>query len=494
MSLQLRDYQLKALELLREGFAKGHRVQMLYLPCGGGKTETAITMLEAAKKKGSTSAMVLDRIVLCDQTSKRLDKYSIDHGVMQAGHWRYRPDQAIQVCSAQTIEKRGGFPGLTLLIVDEAHDKRQSTIDFIRNNSDIKVVGLSASPFTKGLGEIYTNVVSPLPIKDLVTGGSLVPLRVYIAKEIDMTGAKKIAGEWSEAEASKRGMKIVGDVVSEWIKKTHEIFGKPEKTIVFSSGVEHGNSLAAKFAEHGYNFVSLSYKDSDEYKKAVIEDFEKPDSDIIGVIACNLLSKGFDNPAVKIGVSARPFSKSFSSHVQQIGRIMRPYEGKEFCVWLDHAGNYLRFKDDWDDLFECGIKKLNDGLEKPRKEKTEKEKKELKCPACGALWFKGSDICHHCGYVRPKRSLVDHAEGELHELTGSSSVTRQDKQSFYSELIYIAKQRNYNSGWASHKYRDKFGVWPKGLDETPIPPSIKTMNWIKHKNIAYAKARQKAGT
>ena len=270
MSLKLRDYQVKAIQMLREGFAQGHRIQMLYLPCGGGKTETAIAMLEAAKNKGSKTAMILDRVVLCDQTSKRLDRYSISHGVLQADHWRYRPTEYIQVCSAQTIEKRGAFPGLTLLVIDEAHDKRQSTIDFIKNNPDIKVVGLSASPFTKGLGEIYTNVVSPLPIKSLVEEGSLVPLKVFIAQEIDMSGAKKIAGEWSEAEASKRGMQITGDIVTEWIKKTHEIFGKPEKTIVFCSGVAHGVDLAEKFASHGYNFVCLSYKDTDEYKKAVI--------------------------------------------------------------------------------------------------------------------------------------------------------------------------------------------------------------------------------
>jgi superfamily II DNA or RNA helicase len=283
--------------------------------------------------------MLLDRIILCDQTSERLEKYHIPHGVLQSGHWRYRPYENIQVCSAQTLEKRGSFPGLNLLIVDECHTTRQQTVDFIKNNPDVRVIGLTATPFTKGLGNIYDNVVNTVTTKELVDQKVLMPLRVFIAKEIDMTGAKKVAGEWSQAEASKRGMQITGNIVEEWIRKTNEIFGGPRKTIVFCSGVEHGADLAAQFASEGYNFVSVSYRDDDQFKRDVIEDFARPDTEIHGLIATDILTKGFDVPDVMIGVSARPFSKSLSSHIQQMGRIMRRADNKEFAVWLDHSGN-----------------------------------------------------------------------------------------------------------------------------------------------------------
>ena len=98
---------------------EGKRTQILVSPTGSGKTEMAIHLLNATKLKGNKSAMLLDRIVLCDQTSQRMERYKIEHGVMQSGHWRYRPFEHIQVCSAQTLEKRGSFPGLNLLIVDE---------------------------------------------------------------------------------------------------------------------------------------------------------------------------------------------------------------------------------------------------------------------------------------------------------------------------------------------------------------------------------------
>lgn len=485
--LSLRNYQDGALHKLREGFAMGYKSQILYLPTGGGKTECAIALLEATKKKGNRAAMILDRIILCDQTSQRLERYKIEHGVLQSGHWRYRPYENIQVCSAQTIEKRGSFPGLTLMIVDECHATRAQTVEFIKNNPDIKVIGLSATPFTKGLGSIYKNVVSTVTTEQLVNQKVLVPLRVFIAKEIDMTGAKKVAGEWSQAESQKRGMQITGDVVAEWIKKTHEIFGGPRKTIVFCSGVEHGADLAKKFAEQGYNFVAVSYKDDDQFKRDVIEDFAKPDTEIHGLIATDILTKGFDVPDVMIGVSARPFSKSLSSHIQQMGRVMRGSPGKEFGVWLDHSGNYIRFREDWEDIYFNGVSKLDDGKEKAKKEKTDKEKEAAKCPACGALWPSGSDTCTHCGHVRQRRSMVESVPGEMMELAPQS---REAKQAFWSMCRYKVVHQGWQPGRAAHTYKDKFGVWPKGLDDTPAYPDVAFEKFVRAKLIRYLKGKK----
>jgi DNA repair protein RadD len=487
MTLNLRSYQEQTLNALREGFAKGKRAQILYAPTGAGKTEMAIELMRATKAKGNKAAMLLDRIVLCDQTSKRLEKYKIDHGVMQAGHWRYRPYEPLQVCSAQTLEKRGSFPGLNLLIVDEAHQTREQTMEFIKNNPDIRVVGLTATPFTKGLGKVYDNVVSTVTTKELVEQNILVPLRVFIAKEIDMQGAKKVAGEWSQQEASTRGMKITGDVVAEWVKKTHEVFGRPRKTIVFASGVDHGAHLANKFQEQGFNFICISYKDDDEWKKQVIEDFSKPDTKIVGLIATDILTKGFDVPDVMIGVSARPFSKSLSSHIQQMGRVMRGCEGKEFAIWLDHSGNYLRFREDWDEVFEEGVDKLDEGKEKPKKEPTERLKEASKCPVCSALWPSNSDTCYNCGHVRERKNKVIAVGGEMVELSGS--MPRESKQDFWNQMVWLMRYQGWSKGRASHTYRDKFGVWPRGLiDNTPTMVTAETKRFIDKKLKQFMKS------
>ena len=352
--LQLREHQQEVVDKLEEGFGDGHRCQLLYAPTGFGKTEVAMAIMDKLSKSYEKTAMVLDRIVLVNQTSTRLSRYGINHGVMMSGHWRYRPIERIQICSAQTLEKRDVFPDINLMIIDECHVQRKSVLKFVKDNPKLRVIGLTATPFTDGLGNVYTNVVGARPTGELIDKGWLVPLKVFIAKEIDMNGVKKVAGEWSQDEATKRGMLITGDIVAEWIKKTHEVFGKPVKTVVFCAGVEHGRDLVRQFNEQGYNFVSISYKEEDDYKAEMIEEFSKPDTNIHGLIATDILTRGFDVPDVLIGVSARPFSKSFSSHVQQMGRIMRPCEGKEYGLWLDHSGNYLRFRDDWDGVFKDG--------------------------------------------------------------------------------------------------------------------------------------------
>ena len=307
-----------------------------------------------------------------------------------------------------------------------------------------------------------------------------------------MTGAKKIAGEWAQDEVSKRGMQITGDVVSEWVKKTHEIFGGPRKTIVFCAGVDHGRDLERQFNESGYKFISISYKEDDEFKRAVIEDFSRPDTDIVGLIATDILTRGFDVTDVMIGVSARPFRKSFSSHVQQLGRVMRPHPEKEFGIWLDHSGNYLRFRDDWDELYTDGVKTLKEGGEKPKNEPPEKTKKESKCPKCQALWVWPEDKCGNCGFIRVRLSSVVSKPGQLEELQATSQNIIVEKQSFYSQVLYYARSRGFKDGWAAHQYKQKFGVFPRNMTDKTEVPTPATVNWIKSRAIAFAKAKARA--
>ena len=187
-SLVLRPSQDKAINLCRQSIANGNKRVLLYGPTGFGKTEIAISLLRQSAEKNKRSAIIMDRVVLCQQTSVRLDKYGVDHGVIQAGSWRWRPQERIQVCSAQTLEKFDSIPLFDLLIIDEAHCQRQGTVAYIKNNN-VPTIGLSASPFTKGLGSVYQDIITPVTTAELVGEGSLVPLRVFISKEIDMTDA-----------------------------------------------------------------------------------------------------------------------------------------------------------------------------------------------------------------------------------------------------------------------------------------------------------------
>ena len=107
-------------------------------------------MMSGASDKGKRSAMVLDRRILCEQTSQRLWKYGIDHGVIMQGIEPLPARSEDTNLHSSDTRKREGFPAVDLLVIDEAHCVRKETASFIKNHPGLKVVGLSGSPFAKG--------------------------------------------------------------------------------------------------------------------------------------------------------------------------------------------------------------------------------------------------------------------------------------------------------------------------------------------------------
>lgn len=171
--------------------------------------------MDAVAKEGNRAAMVLDRILLCNQTSERLQKYHIDHGVLQSGR-RLSSIRAYSGVFSANVE-RGSFPGLDLMIVDEAHAQRLQTTEFIKSNP-YPSGWLICQPVPERTWQDIQRSRFVNDDEELVEAGWLAPLRVFVAQEIDMTGAKKVAGEWSQAEVTERGIKITGDVVAEWVE------------------------------------------------------------------------------------------------------------------------------------------------------------------------------------------------------------------------------------------------------------------------------------
>lgn len=492
----LRDYQSNAIEMVRAGIRAGHKKQVLMSPTGSGKTEIACHMLQEAQRKGSKALFIVDRVVLVDQSSERLERYRIPHGVIQAGHWRFRPYEHIQVCSAQTIEKRGIPEGVSVVFIDEAHCMRKKVTEFIAN-TDAVVVGLTATPFCKGMGKVYSNLVNVTTMNQLIADGFLVPLKMYAAKAIDVSGMKVVAGEWSEKEIEERGIDIVGDIVAEWQNKTEQHFGGPVKTIAFSATVDHGAELCRQFQAAGFNFEQISYRDGgDDHRRALIAEFRRPNSKIDGLVSCEVFTKGFDVPDVLCGISARPYRKSLSSHIQQMGRVMRTAPGKTFGLWLDHSGNALRFMGDTADIFESGCSELDDGKResKGRKEPTPKERNDVRC-SCGYVMLGFETVCPGCGKVRHRASQITHLPGQMVELDGKKANrthTWEQKESFFAGLKTYGLERGYKPGWAANQYRERYGVWPNdprvhNVRAGPITHEISS--WIRSRQIAFAKTK-----
>jgi superfamily II DNA or RNA helicase len=450
------------------------------MPTGSGKTVVASHLVDECLKKGKNAVFVVDRVTLVDQTSRTFDEYGIDHGVVQADHWRKRAWKNVQVASADTVARRS-WPLADLIVVDECHTVKRVVKDRIELRNCV-TIGLSATPFTKGLGKLYDSVVTVRTTNQLIADGFLSKYRVFAASEPDMTGAKVVAGEWTDDVAAERSMPIVGDCVAEYLKH-----GDGKKFIAFGVNVAHCEEMQKQFMSAGVQCELYTYHTGDDERRMMVEEFRKPDSYIRGLISVSALSKGFDVADVEVVILARPLRNGFAEHIQMLGRGLRPHPDKPVCTILDHAGNTLRFWDRMQEFFENGANELDDGRRKDKKTKPKKEREPVKCSKCFAV-HKPSPMCPACGYAYPRRvSEISHIAGDLMELTGAVKAG-DERQALYSQLLWIARDKSYKSGWASHKFKERTGVWPNGLNSEEAAPTPALLRWVKSQMIRWAKS------
>jgi DNA repair protein RadD len=484
----LRPYQADAIEALRSEIRAGRRRLILCAGTGAGKTLTAGKLLQEADRKGSYSLFIVDRVSLVDQTSAVFTDYGINHGVVQGQHPRWAPRENVQVCSAQTLARRHLPRNPSLIVVDEAHCRMKATIDLMNRNPDAICIGLTATPFTKGMGQDWQGIVNVRSTRLLIEDGHLVEPTIYVARSPeDAEFGLNSYGEFSDSGATSAGIRIIGDVVSEWERKVREHFGGPVKTIVFSPTVEHGRELCAAFAAAGHNFQQISYLDrSDEERAEKIAEFRRPDSVITGLVSCGVLTKGFDVPDCLVGISCKPYRKSLSSHMQEIGRVMRSAPGKAKCLWLDHSGNVERFAAEMFDVWANGAGEL-DAAEKrdskPR-ERNQQTREAVKCPECSGALRGGT--CLACGYERPARSGIVAVDGSLQafDATGFTLPFREGLRAeclssprvVWDAALAWCRERKQRDEAGARRWA--YGVWrgiyegqklPRGWYDAPVP-------------------------
>ena len=495
----LRSYQDLIIEQLRDGFRGGHIRQILSASTGSGKSVVMLEMVKAAVEKKVRVIFIVERRQLADQFSAHLDRAGIDHGILMAKHWRFRPEALVQVASAQTLERMESWPAFSLAFVDEIHaTMRRSVVKMIESRPDLKIVGATATPFHPMIDKHFSNIVSAPTMAELVGMGNLVPFRVFIAHEIDTVGVKVVAGEWQKDELEVRGRRIVGDIVTDYVRLSGEVFGRKSKAICFSCGIAHGAELAKSFAEVGVNAVQLASGVDEDFKSDVLKEFSKPDSSIDVLISVDMLSRGFDQTDIEHVILARPLKKSFSQHVQMMGRAARSHEGKKLAIVQDNSGNWLRFAEDWDEFYHNGASALMGRANaKPKKEPSKKEKEQAKCPKCAALWTGRTDTCLHCGFTRVKRNAVAEIPGEMREISSAAKPEKfssEYREQWYQGLISHLRSLGKNENRAFHLYKEKFGTqppWEKIAKGPTSGPAMDALGYLWRANIAYAK-RQRA--
>ena len=475
---QLRPYQAKIIADLRFRFLAGSKRVVVQLPTGGGKTLTSAKIIESALAKGRRVLFTVPRLSLIDQTVTEFEREGLGPiGVMQANHPRTDASAPVQVASVQTLARREIPDGFGLVIQDEAHERAEIIETLMARWPKTYFVGLSATPWAKGMGLIWQDLIIASTLTEMIDAGYLSKFVAYAPFIPDLTGVKTIAGDYAENGLEKVMSEggIIASVVKTWLER-----GENRPTLCFGVNRAHAAEMQRQFEAVG---VAAGYCDAytDSVERALLARRFRA-GEIKIVCSVRTLTTGIDWPVSCI-IDAAP-TKSKILHCQKLGRGLRINPGTEDLVILDHAGNSLRnglVTDIHHDKLSMAAK--GDKEPKPPAEKLPKE-----CANCAALMT--GLVCPYCGHVKKIVSGVKEADGELVEVTGKRNpATHDDKQRFWSMALGLDHERGKGGKLAKGLYKGKFDVWPRGLIDRHIMPDQAFRNYAKSRAIAYAKSK-----
>lgn len=489
----LRPYQRAAVGSLRESVRRGCKSPLLVCPTGSGKTVIAKAVIEASAAKGRRCLFLAPRRELIYQTSEKLSRAGIHHGVIMAGEGANRWARVQVACIPSLLQRcirthREQLPEADIVIVDEAHlsiaDGTQEVLNAYPNAIKIGLTATPARTDGRGLGEFYDDLILGPSVQELTDLGFLVPARYFAPSKPDLEGVKIQAGDYNQKQLGERMQPLVGDVVTNWLR-----IARDRKTVVFSVNVAHSLSLCEQFRAAGIVAEHIDGRMENHERAAILRRLTTGKTQVI--CNCLVLTYGWDAPAISCAVLACP-TKSVTKYLQMVGRVLRPSEGKADCIVIDHAGavDDLGFADEPRPWSLDADTKIQDRQTNAKERKASK----VTCGDCATVYV--GRICPHCGKEAPARppKAIDFMDGELSELDRAKKrgrkFTAAEKESFYGQLRHYAGQHCYSDGWASHKFRERMGVWPNSFKAASlVVPTPETLAWIRSRQIAWSKSK-----
>jgi DNA repair protein RadD len=487
---ELRDYQSVTLEKIRNAARRGIKRMMLQMPTGAGKTRLAAEIVNGARKKNKRVLFTVPLISLIDQTVEMFCQEGIeDVGVIQADHRMTDRRQPVQVASIQTLMNRI-IPTVDVVIRDEAHRLFKFDLGWMNMPTwaDVPFIGMSATPWTKGLGRYYEELIIGTTTSELIINGWLVPYRVFAPTHPDLSKVKLVAGDYQEtqlAEVMSRSP-LLADAVEMWLR-----YAEDRPTICFAVDCAHARALCEAFNAGGIPTGYMDAKTPINERTAIGRSVESGELKIV----CNVdvMGAGVDWPYVSCISYCRP-THSEIRYVQNVGRGLRIHPGKDDLLILDHSDTTLRlgFVED------IHHKQLNAGKERIILERP--KPLPICCKQCSFVSAQRHQTCPNCGFkFERKRNIIQHGEGELVEYTElpqykgkREAFTTADKRQFMAELLGYCIEKGYSPYWAKHPYVFKFGCGPNGnASVPPLKPSPKMRVWLKHYWMVQRERRKK---
>ena len=480
MAFELRDYQRESVDGLYNYWAsKAGDNPLIVAPTGSGKTAILAQIIKDAMSYPDTRVLVVTHVKeLLEQGASGLLKLypEADFGIYSAGLKQKVLNKPITFAGIQSVWERAYdmVPAPDLVLIDEAHllPKNSETrynrfiADLKICNPDVKVVGLTATPYRldsgylhKGKGAIFDGIAHDIPISLLMDQGYLSPvISKGGLKQIDLTGVGKRGGEFIESELATAASDP--ELIESTVKEVVKLASDRKSWLVFSSGVNHAHLLADEFDRHGIDVGVVTGSDSSAVREKTIADFKS--GKLKCLINVNVLTTGFDHPGVDCVCLVRA-TASCGLYIQCIGRGTRVAEGKENCLILDYGSNVERF----------GF--IDTANPKDKMGGGDGEAPVKQCESCQTIVHAAAKICPECGFEFPA-PLLNHGSSSYSGAMLSSQVvaewvdvddvlySRHKKEgkpdsikvTYYSGMLSVSEWLcPDHGGYAASKYRER---------------------------------------
>lgn len=412
--MKLRDYQQAAIAAILSFWLNRSGINpALVLPTGAGKTIVFCSIIKQVIEEIDQNARFLvlaHRTELIDQAEKKLLSVwpGAPVGVYAAGLNRREFNQ-VTVASRGTIigalKKYGCV--FDYVVIDEAHNispndetEYQKILEELkRRNPDLKILGVTATPYRTGSGsivgrdQVLNEIAYEVKLKFLMDNGYLCRVSApAISHGVINTDQIPLAGgEFKRADHDKafENNDKVFAAIKTWHK--HHKASNFKLSVFFGSSVEHAKAISKALDEIGIQAPIITAKTPRAKRRAILEDAESLKYNAI--VNVGVLTEGTDLPPIDCIVLMRA-TYSLGLYLQIIGRGLRlsPETNKTHCTLLDFGENIQRFGPI--------------DIAKPP-EKRNKDNRTQVCPneECKKIIGFYARSCEHCGHVlMPKPS------------------------------------------------------------------------------------------